>query len=65
MTHVKKQVKHKSWATTTAYAIMCCNFLLYMSLHWTQLQLVVETTLLCLLQNSILVLMTISSISIL
>lgn len=29
MTHVKKQVKHKSWATTTAYAIMCCNFLLY------------------------------------
>ena len=29
MTHVKKQVKHKNWATTTAYAIMCCNFLLY------------------------------------
>ena len=29
MTHVKKQVEHKSWAATTAYAIMCCNFLLY------------------------------------
>ena len=29
MTHVKKQIKHDNWATTTAYAFMCCTFLLY------------------------------------
>ena len=29
MTHVKKQIKHDNWGTTTAYAFMCCTFLMY------------------------------------
>ena len=29
MTHVKKQVKHKNWATISAYAVMCWTFVLY------------------------------------
>ena len=29
MTHVEKQIKHDNWPTTTAYAFMCCTFLMY------------------------------------